>query len=83
MLDYEKRYDNNFKRINYLREFQAKNETAKAFDARFITKKRTRKIKNNRIKNNIPISRRSITEPAKSNVASISLTDNSITANIE
>jgi hypothetical protein len=83
MLDYEKRYDNNFKRINYLRELQAKNEAVKIFDTRLITKKRTRKIKNNRIKNNIPIFRRSITEPAKSNIASISLTDNNITANIE
>jgi hypothetical protein len=59
------------------------NETAKALDTRLITKKRTRKTKNSRIRNNIPISRRSITEPAKSNVASISLTDNSITANIK
>jgi hypothetical protein len=83
MLNYEKRYDNNFKRISYLREFQAKNETVKVFDTRLITKKWTRKTKNSRIKNNIPIFRRSITEPAKSNIASISLIDNSITVNIE
>jgi hypothetical protein len=83
MLDYEEYCDNNFKRINYLREFQAKNETAKALDTRFITKKRIRKTKNSRIENNILIFRRSITEPAKSNIVSISLTDNSITANIE
>jgi hypothetical protein len=83
MLDYEERCDNNFKRINYLREFQAKNEIVKAFDTRFIIKKRIRKTKNSRIRNNIPISRRSITEPAKSNVVSISPTENSITANIE
>jgi hypothetical protein len=83
MLDYEKRYDNNFKRINYLKEFQAKNETAKAFDIRSIIKKRTRKTKNSRIKNNILISKRLITEPAKSNVVSISLIDNNIITNIE
>jgi hypothetical protein len=83
MLDYEKRYDNNFKHINYLREFQTKNETAKILDIRFIIKKRTRKTKNNRIRNNIFIFRRSITEPAKSNVASISFIDNNIIANIE
>jgi hypothetical protein len=83
MLDYEKRYNNNFKRISYLRELQAKNETAKILDTRSIIKKRTRKTKNSRIRNNIPIFRRSITEPAKNNIASISLIDNSITVNIE
>jgi hypothetical protein len=83
MLDYEERYDNNFKRINYLRKFQAKNEIAKALDVRFITKKRTRKTKNSRIKNNIPIFKRSITESVKNNIASISFTENSIIANIE
>jgi hypothetical protein len=83
MLDYEERCDNNPKRISYLRELQTKNETAKILDTRSITKKRTRKTKNNRIKNNIPISKRSITEPAKNNIVSISLTDNSITANIK
>jgi hypothetical protein len=83
MLDYEKRYDNNPERINYLREFQAKNEAVKALDARPITKKRTRKTKNSRIKNNIPIFKRSIIEFAKSNIASIFFTENSIIANIE
>jgi hypothetical protein len=83
MLDYEKRCDNNLKRINYLREFQTKNKAVKALDTRSIIKKRTRKTKNSRIRNNIPISKRSITEPAKSNIASISSTDNNITANIE
>jgi hypothetical protein len=83
MLDYEKRYDNDPERINYLREFQTKNEIVKILDARLITKKRTRKTKNSRIGNNILISKRSITEPAKSNIASISFIDNSITVNIE
>jgi hypothetical protein len=83
MLDYEKRCDNNSKRISYLKEFQIKNEAVKALDARLIIKKRIRKIKNSRIRNNIFISRRSITEFAKSNVVSISFIDNSIIANIE
>jgi hypothetical protein len=83
MLDYEERYDNDPERINYLREFQTKNEIVKILDARLITKKRTRKTKNSRIGNNILISKRSITEPAKSNIASISFIDNNITVNIE
>jgi hypothetical protein len=77
MLNYELRYDNDLKRISYLRKLEAENEIVKIFNARFIAKKRTRKIKNSRIGNNIfIIFRRSITEPAF-------LIDNNITVNIE
>jgi hypothetical protein len=50
MLEYELRYNNDLKRIDYLKKLDIKGKFRKTPDTLSIPKRRTRKIKNSRLK---------------------------------
>jgi hypothetical protein len=52
MLEYELRYNNDSKRIDYLKKLDAKGKSRKILNTLSIFKRRTRKIKNNRFRSN-------------------------------
>jgi hypothetical protein len=51
MLEYELRYNNDLKRIDYLKKLDAEGKSKKIFNTPSILKRRTRKIKNSRLEN--------------------------------
>jgi hypothetical protein len=51
MLEYELRYNNDLKRIDYLKKLDAEGKSRNIFDTLSIPKRRTRKIKNSRFRN--------------------------------
>jgi hypothetical protein len=51
MLEYELRYNNDLKRIDYLKKLDAEGKSRKILNTPLILKRRTRKIKNSRFGN--------------------------------
>jgi hypothetical protein len=56
MLEYELRYNNDSKRINYLKKLDTKSKSGMTLNTLSIPKRRTRKIKNSRLRNSPVIS---------------------------
>ena len=55
MLEYELRYNNDLKRIDYFKKLNAEDKSKKTLNILSISKQRTRKIKNSRLKNSLII----------------------------